>query len=67
MYLYLSKATCKKIKRKIFYVYKDQEKKLTHRYAFINFEIDSYYVYSSAPRGNAKTLKKCIAKVAKVQ
>ena len=58
MYLYLSKKICKKFKRKIFYVYKDQEKKLSHRYAFINFEIDSGYVRSSAPYGNAKTLKK---------
>ena len=58
MYLYLSKTICKKFKRKIFYVYKDQEKKLPHRYAFINFEIDSGYVRSSAPHGNAKTLKK---------
>ena len=58
MYLYLSKTICKKFKRKIFYVYKDQEKKLPHRYAFINFEIDSDYVRSSAPHGNAKTLKK---------
>ena len=66
-YLYLSKIICKKLKRKIFYVHKYQEKKLPHRYVFINFEFDSYvnitniisnYVRSSAPHGNAKTLKK---------
>ena len=67
MYLYLSKTIFKKFKRKIFYVYKDQEKKLPHRYSFINFKIDSDYVRSSASHGNAKTLKKCIAKLAKVQ
>ena len=58
MYLFLSTTICKKFKRKIFYVYKDQEKKLPHRYAFINFEIDSDHVRSSARHGNAKTLKK---------
>ena len=58
MYLHLSKTICQKFKRKIFYVYKDQEKKLPHRYAFINFEIDSDYVRSTALHGNAKTLKK---------
>ena len=58
MYLYLSKTICKKFKRKIFYVYKDQEKKLPHRYAFINFEIDSDYVRSSNSHGNVKTVKK---------
>ena len=67
MYLYLSKTICKKFKRKAFYIYKDQEKKLPHRYAFVNFEIDSDYVRFSAPHENAKTLKKCIAKLAKVQ
>ena len=58
MYLYLSKAICKNFKKKIFYVYNDQEKKLPHRHAFINSEIDNDYVRSSAPHGNAKTLKK---------
>ena len=58
MYLYLSKTICKKFKRKIFYVYEDQEKKLPHRYAFISFKIDSDYVRPIAPHGNAKTLKK---------
>ena len=58
MYLYSSKTICRKFKRKIFYVYKDQAKKLPHRYAFINFEINSGYVRSSAPHGNVKTLKK---------
>ena len=67
MYLYLSETICKKFKRKIFYVCKDQEKKLSHRYDFINFEIDSDYVPSGAPRGNVKTLKKCIEKLGKVQ
>ena len=67
MYLYLSKTICKKFKRKIFYVYKDQEKKLPHRCTFINFEIDSDYVHSIAPHGNEKHSKKCIAKLAKVQ
>ena len=65
--MYLSKTIWKKFKRKIFYVYKDQEKKWPQRYAFINFEIDSDYVPSSIPHGNAKTFKKCIAKLAKVQ
>ena len=68
MYLYLRKTICRKIKRKIFYVYKDQEKRLPHRYAFINFEIDSdYYVRSSASHGNAKTLTKRIVKLANIQ
>ena len=58
MCLCLSKKICKKFKRKIFYVYKDQEKELPHRYVFINFEIDSDYVRSSVPHGNTKTLKK---------
>ena len=66
-YMYLCKTICKKFKRKIFYVYKGQEKKLPHRYAFINFEIDNDYVRSSAPHGKAKILKKCIVKLAKVQ
>ena len=57
MYLYLSKTIFKKFKKKIFYVYKDQEKKLPHRYAFINFKILSDYVRSSVPHGNVKTLK----------
>ena len=58
MYLYLNETICKKIKRKIFYVYKDQEKKLPHRYAFNSFEIASDYGRSSAPLGNSKALKK---------
>ena len=58
LYLYLSKTICKKFNRKIFYVYKDQEKNLPHRCSFINFEIDSDYVRSIASHGNAKTLKK---------
>ena len=60
-YLYLSKTICKKFKKKLFYVYKHQEKKLPHRYAFTNFEIDSDYVCSSASHGNTKTLKKNIS------
>ena len=58
MYLYLSNTICKKIKRKTFYVCIDQEKKLPHRYAFINFEIYSYYVRCSFPHRNVKILKK---------
>ena len=58
MYLYLSNTICKKIKRKIFYVCIDQEKKLPHRYAFINFEIYSDYVRCSFPHRSVKTLKK---------
>ena len=60
MHLYLSKTICKKFKSKIFYVYKDQEKKLPHKCAFINFEIDSDYVLerTRSPHGNAKALKK---------
>ena len=57
IYLYLSKTICKKFKRKIFYVYKDQEKKLPHRCTFINFEIGSDYVRSIAPHGNEKHSK----------
>ena len=53
MYLYLNKITCK---RKIFYVYKDQQKTLPHRYAFICIEIDSDYGRSSTPHGKQKTL-----------
>ena len=60
MHLYLSKTICKKFKSKIFYVYKDQEKKLPHKCAFINFEIDSDYVLerTRSPHGNATALKK---------
>ena len=58
MYLYLSEKKSKKFKRNIFQVHKDQEKKLSDRSVFINFEIDSDYVRFSAPHGKAKTLKK---------
>ena len=68
MHLYLSKTICKKFKRKIFYVYKNQEKKLPHRYMLSLISKLTVIMFVLVPlMATQKHSKKSIDKLAKVQ